>query len=126
MLNEQAMEMIKYYALQQKLQLQLNLQLQTRQKYITDNKECMNLKAHLLSINNEMLMDIGSATFINVRINDKNEIFVNIGLGFHLKMTRDEALEYIEARITKNNSKIENWSLLVAKTRLEIQNSVNL
>ena len=72
----------------------------------------------------DTLMDIGAAAFVSVRVHSLDEIFVSIGLGYHLEMNRAEALDYLKKRMSSREQKIEEISQSIAAVRVEIQDSV--
>ena len=47
------------------------------------------------------LVNIGSEVYAQAKAPERKHIFVNIGLGFHVEFTLDEALVYIEKKIKK-------------------------
>lgn len=44
--------------------------------------------------------DLGCNFYVNARVSDPSKIFVEVGLGFHLELTLDEALQFIDKRVT--------------------------
>jgi prefoldin alpha subunit len=51
------------------------------------------------------LVNLGSEFYVNAIVEDINYIFVNVGLGFHVQLSFDEALQFIEKK-RKNFIKI--------------------
>ena len=47
------------------------------------------------------LVNIGSEVYAQAKTPDRKLIFVNIGLGFHVEFTLDEALAFIDKKIKK-------------------------
>lgn len=47
------------------------------------------------------LVNIGSEIYVQAKAPERKHIFVNIGLGFHVEFTLDEALAFIEKKTKK-------------------------
>lgn len=47
------------------------------------------------------LVNVGSEVYAQAKAEDRNHIFVNIGMGFHVEFTLDEALEFIDKKLAK-------------------------
>lgn len=47
------------------------------------------------------LVNIGSEVYAQAKTPDRKHIFINIGLGFHVEFTLDEALAFIDKKIKK-------------------------
>lgn len=60
------------------------------------------------------LVNIGSEVFVQARAEDRNHIFINIGLGFHVEFTLDEAITYIDKRLSKLKSYSFFWIITIA------------
>ena len=60
------------------------------------------------------LVNIGSEVFVQARAEDRNHIFINVGLGFHVEFTLDEAITYIDKRLSKLKSYSCFWIITIA------------
>ena len=60
------------------------------------------------------LVNIGSEVFVQARAEDRNHIFINVGLGFHVEFTLDEAITYIDKRLSKLKSYSFFWIITIA------------
>ena len=47
------------------------------------------------------LVNLGSEVYAQAKAHDRNHIFVNIGLGFFVEFTLDEALAFIEKKLAQ-------------------------
>ena len=69
-------------------------------------------------------MNIGSSAFVNAEIPNLDHVYVNIGLGNHLEMSKQEAISYADNRIQLNSEKEQALSLAIAEKRVEIQDNL--
>ncbi|KAJ2486266.1 hypothetical protein EV174_001234, partial [Coemansia sp. RSA 2320] len=67
--------------------------------------EYLKLKTHIETIRTQGLdeletkVDLGSNFFVKAFVSDTTHIFVNVGYGFHLQMTLDEADSFIDEKV---------------------------
>ncbi|KAJ1827095.1 hypothetical protein LPJ70_007573, partial [Coemansia sp. RSA 2708] len=67
--------------------------------------EYLKLKTHIDSIRSQQLdeletkVDLGSNFYAKAFVPDTQYIFVNVGFGFHLQMSLDEADEFIDRKV---------------------------
>ena len=65
------------------------------------------------------LVNLGSEVYAQAKAQDRNHIFVNIGLGFFVEFTLDEALAFIEKKLAQLHAYVHdrevNCSDLVRK-----------
>eukprot|EP00123_Amoebidium_parasiticum_P022125 comp80525_c0_seq1/m.48352 comp80525_c0_seq1/g.48352 ORF comp80525_c0_seq1/g.48352 comp80525_c0_seq1/m.48352 type:complete len:149 (-) comp80525_c0_seq1:207-653(-) len=77
------------------------------------------------------MIDLGCNVFVQAKIPDTKMIYVNVGYGFHVEMTLDEALEFIEKktkqmikdtdRLTEQGNKIKAHIKMVLTALQELQ-----
>ena len=67
------------------------------------------------------LVNIGSEVFVQARAEDRNHIFINVGLGFHVEFTLDEAITYIDKRLSKLKSYSFFWIITIAIKKKKTQ-----
>ncbi|XP_014232965.1 protein UXT homolog [Trichogramma pretiosum] len=66
-------------------------------------------------------VDIGQNIFMQAQVDDASKIMLNVGLGYYVEFTLDEALVLIDVRIKIFNKQIENLKTEVAKTNAHIK-----
>mmetsp|Transcript_51535 Transcript_51535/g.129299 ORF Transcript_51535/g.129299 Transcript_51535/m.129299 type:complete len:136 (-) Transcript_51535:1104-1511(-) len=49
------------------------------------------------------LVDLGCQFYANARVPDASRVFVNVGLGFHVELTHEEALNFCSKKIESLN-----------------------
>ncbi|KAJ1753382.1 hypothetical protein LPJ79_000469 [Coemansia sp. RSA 1821] len=89
-----------------KLEPDLQQITQDRDALYNRMSEYLKLKTHIETIRNQGLeemetkVDLGSNFFAKAFVPDTKYMFVNVGFGFHLEMTLDEADEFIDRKIS--------------------------
>ncbi|KAJ2455761.1 hypothetical protein EV183_000608 [Coemansia sp. RSA 2336] len=89
-----------------KLEPDLQQITQDRDALYNRMSEYLKLKTHIETIRNQRLeemetkVDLGSNFFVKAFIPDTTYMYVNVGFGFHLQMTLDEADEFIDRKIS--------------------------
>lgn len=62
------------------------------------------------------MVDLGCNFYAHAKVEDPSMIFVAIGLGFHLEMRLDEAIEFIDGKVTRlaeRSSKLSDQAALI-------------
>jgi prefoldin alpha subunit len=110
------------------VKVELGQQLQNlllkRQEYYKIQLEQTKLENHLriLSENQTLktLMNIKSNFFMHCRVKDTSEIIMNVGLNYFVKVPLETAKVILERMKKENESKIQEITDKIAKTRAEM------
>ncbi|KAJ1850406.1 hypothetical protein LPJ73_003467 [Coemansia sp. RSA 2703] len=100
-------EVIKKYEdfITTRLKHDLEETLQVRDTIYSRTSEYLKLKTHIDAIRTQELeeletkVDLGSDFYVKAFIPDTSFIYVNIGFGFHLQMTLEEADAFIDEKV---------------------------
>ncbi|KAI9505968.1 hypothetical protein GGI25_001419 [Coemansia spiralis] len=91
--------------IQGKLEPDLQHVIEQRDAIYTRMSEYLKLKTHIDTIRTQKLeeletkVDLGSNFYVKAFVPDTQLLFVNIGFGFHLQMTLDEADAFIDDKV---------------------------
>ncbi|XP_061186557.1 protein UXT homolog [Saccostrea echinata] len=66
-------------------------------------------------------VDLGCNFYVQAHVPDASMIFVSVGYGFFLEMTHDEALAFIDKKVSIINDKIEVLTKDAAKIKAHIK-----
>ncbi|XP_050686295.1 protein UXT-like [Eriocheir sinensis] len=66
-------------------------------------------------------VDLGSNFYVQAHVPDPSRIYVNIGLGFHLELTLQEALSFIDKKLAILNEKVAESTKKSAKIKGQIR-----
>ncbi|XP_069178159.1 protein UXT [Procambarus clarkii] len=91
--------------------------------------DCINEVPHEEGLRTQV--DLGSNFYVQSHVPDVSRIYVNVGLGFHLELTLQEALTFIDKKLeilnaklsesTKKSSKIKGQIKFVCEAIRELQ-----
>jgi prefoldin subunit 5 len=91
--------------IEDRLKVDLKMIEEQTEKLLRQLSDYVNLKNNLLAIERNhlkklsTLIDIGGF-YVKTKIPDTSHVFVNVGLGFHVEFTLQEALAFIELKET--------------------------
>jgi prefoldin alpha subunit len=111
----------------EKLNVDLDLVLQQRDSFYEELSKYLELKNTIFMIKDHQLkemktmINLGSEFYAQARIPDTSKIVVNVGLGFHVDYTLDEALKFIDAKEIHLNSHVARLSNKANDIRSKIQ-----
>ncbi|KAG5460237.1 MAG: Prefoldin subunit-domain-containing protein [Olpidium bornovanus] len=66
------------------------------------------------------MVDVGSNFYVQAKIPDTRYIYVDVGYGFHVQLTLDEALAFIEKKEKHLEKRAEKFTKEAAKIRAHI------
>ncbi|XP_062600985.1 protein UXT homolog [Saccostrea cucullata] len=66
-------------------------------------------------------VDLGCNFYVQAHVPDASMIFVSVGYGFFLEMTHDEALSFIDKKVSIINDKIDVFTKDAAKIKAHIK-----
>ncbi len=69
----------------------------------------------------ETKVDLGCNFYVNARIEDTSKIFISIGYGFHLEMTFNEALKFIEKKVAMLQDQANVFTLKASDIKANIK-----
>ncbi|CAN6445381.1 unnamed protein product [Victoria cruziana] len=98
-----------------------------RDKVFAQQKVFSHLRKNIEALqNNEVaslrtLVNLGSEVYVQADIPDTRQIFIDIGLGFHVVLTWPEALEFIRIREVRLASQVEEYTRLIASIKAQIK-----
>uniref|UniRef100_A0A6V7L6C2 Uncharacterized protein n=1 Tax=Bracon brevicornis TaxID=1563983 RepID=A0A6V7L6C2_9HYME len=95
----------------------------------TEIAEFLQLKSIIITLKNtesseigfKTKIDLGNNFFIQANVNDPSHILIDIGLGYYVEFTLDDALKLIGVRIKLFESQINNLRREIAKTNAHIK-----
>jgi hypothetical protein len=67
------------------------------------------------------MFNLGSDFYVEAEIPDASRIFVNVGLGFHVEFTLEEALRFIESKEEFSNSYLQKLSEEAANIKVKMK-----
>ncbi|PKC58328.1 hypothetical protein RhiirA1_541144 [Rhizophagus irregularis] len=67
------------------------------------------------------MVDLGSNFYCQAKIPDTTYIYVNIGFGFHVQFTLDEAIEFINKKEILLQKKSDQYTQDIAKINAHIK-----
>ncbi|CAN6205961.1 unnamed protein product [Urochloa humidicola] len=69
----------------------------------------------------QSMVNIGSEVYMQAEVPDTRHIFVDIGLGFHVEFTWQEALQFISVREARLARQIDEYTHLIATIKAQIK-----
>ncbi|XP_008559225.1 protein UXT homolog [Microplitis demolitor] len=95
----------------------------------TDLAEFIQLKSLITTLKNNEFnesgfktkVDLGNNFFVQARVDDASKIFIDVGLGYYVEFSLDEALLLINVRIKLLELQINNLRKEIAKTNAHIK-----
>uniref|UniRef100_A0A453L373 Protein UXT n=5 Tax=Triticinae TaxID=1648030 RepID=A0A453L373_AEGTS len=67
------------------------------------------------------MVNLGSEVYMQAEVPDTKHIFVDIGLGFHVEFTWQEALQFISVREARLARQIDEYTHLIASIKAQIK-----
>uniref|UniRef100_M8BLC7 Protein UXT-like protein n=1 Tax=Aegilops tauschii TaxID=37682 RepID=M8BLC7_AEGTA len=67
------------------------------------------------------MVNLGSEVYMQAEVPDTRHIFVDIGLGFHVEFTWQEALQFISVREARLARQIDEYTHLIASIKAQIK-----
>ncbi|XP_021308053.1 protein UXT homolog isoform X1 [Sorghum bicolor] len=67
------------------------------------------------------MVNLGSEVYMQAEVPDTRHIFVDIGLGFHVEFTWQEALQFISVREARLTRQIDEYTHLIASIKAQIK-----
>ncbi|KAJ2841111.1 hypothetical protein J3B02_006045, partial [Coemansia erecta] len=87
----------------------------------------LKLKTHIDTIKSQDLkeletkIDLGSSFYVKAFVPDTKDIFVNVGFGFHLEMTLEEADAFIDEKVKDLEKLADKYTQEASEIRARIQ-----
>ncbi|CAG8569752.1 9338_t:CDS:2 [Paraglomus occultum] len=109
-----------------KLKIDLKTTLDLRDEVYEQLSEYLKLKRQIQLIQENSLhkmktmVDLGSNFYVHAKIPDTSYIYVNVGFGFHVQFTLDEAIEFINKKEKLLERKADQYSKTAAKINAHI------
>ncbi|KAI4989836.1 hypothetical protein ZWY2020_038199 [Hordeum vulgare] len=69
----------------------------------------------------QSMVNLGSEVYMQAEVPDTRHIFVDIGLGFHVEFTWQEALQFISVREARLARQIDEYTHLIASIKAQIK-----
>ncbi|KAJ2706178.1 hypothetical protein FB645_001814 [Coemansia sp. IMI 203386] len=101
--------------------------LEQRDIVYTRMTEYLKLKTHIDAIKTQDLkeletkVDLGSSFYVKAFVPDTKYLFVNVGFGFHLEMTLDEANKFIDEKVQSLEKLADKYTQEASEIRARIQ-----
>ncbi|KAJ1879240.1 hypothetical protein H4R99_006972 [Coemansia sp. RSA 1722] len=101
--------------------------LEQRDIVYTRMTEYLKLKTHVDAIKTQDLqeletkVDLGSSFYVKAFVPDTKYLFVNVGFGFHLEMTLDEANTFIDEKVQSLEKLADKYTQQASEIRARIQ-----
>ncbi|KAG2638134.1 protein UXT homolog [Panicum virgatum] len=98
-----------------------------RDKVFEQQKTFLDLKRNIenLEMNGvtsmRSMVNLGSEVYMQAEVPDTRHIFVDIGLGFHVEFTWQEALQFISVREARLARQIDEYTHLIASIKAQIK-----
>eukprot|EP00798_Chlamydomonas_sp_ICE-L_P016637 gene16637-22886_t len=105
----------------------LKKQLEIKGTWDAEINELEDLKSNIDSIKKEGLktiksqVELGADVFVQAKVADTSRIFINVGLGFHVECTLDEAPRVVDIRVQALQAKKDGALSQVAKIKAHIR-----
>ncbi|EGC30884.1 hypothetical protein DICPUDRAFT_83203 [Dictyostelium purpureum] len=127
-LQKERIESIKYYEefINDTLQVDLERVIGEREKIMENLENYLELKSNIELIEeNKMesmktMINLGSECYAKARVPDTKYIYVNIGLGVHVRYTLKEALNFIDEKESFLNTRIETLTKRINQVKTKI------
>ncbi|CAG8680187.1 16160_t:CDS:2 [Cetraspora pellucida] len=113
--------------LHEKLEPDLKNVWDLREKIYEETSDYMKLKNYIQLIkSNELkelktMVDLGSNFYAQAKIPDTTYIYVNVGFGFHVQLTLDEAIKYIDRKEKLLQRKSDQYTQDISKINAHIK-----
>ncbi|KAK1681765.1 hypothetical protein QYE76_042613 [Lolium multiflorum] len=98
-----------------------------RDKLFQQQKTFLDLKRNIENLEKNgvtsmrSMVNIGSEVYMQAEVPDTRHIFVDIGLGFHVEFTWQEALQFISVREARLARQIDEYTHLIAGIKAQIK-----
>ncbi|KAB8106203.1 hypothetical protein EE612_040437 [Oryza sativa] len=98
-----------------------------RDKVFQQQKTFLDLKRNIENLEKNgvtsmrSMVNLGSEVYAQAEVPDTRHIFVDIGLGFHVEFTWQEALQFISVRESRLARQIDEYTHLIASIKAQIK-----
>lgn len=98
-----------------------------RDKVFEQQKAFLDLKRNIENLQKNGItslrstVNLGSEVYAQAVVPDTRQIFVDIGMGFHVEFTWSEALEFISVKEARLARQIEEYTHLIANIKAQIK-----
>ncbi|RLN33140.1 hypothetical protein C2845_PM03G11820 [Panicum miliaceum] len=98
-----------------------------RDKVFEQQKTFLDLKRNIENLERNgvtsmrSMVNLGSEVYMQAEVPDTRHIFVDIGLGFHVEFTWQEALQFISVREARLVGQIDEYTHLIASIKAQIK-----
>lgn len=98
-----------------------------RNKVFEQQKTFLDLKRNIENLERNgvtsmrSMVNLGSEVYMQAEVPDTRHIFVDIGLGFHVEFTWQEALQFISVREARLTRQIDEYTHLIASIKAQIK-----
>ncbi|CAN6199672.1 unnamed protein product [Urochloa humidicola] len=98
-----------------------------RDKVFEQQKTFLDLKRNIENLERNgvtsmrSMVNLGSEVYMQAEVPDTRHIFVDIGLGFHVEFTWQEALQFISVRQARLARQIDEYTHLIASIKAQIK-----
>ncbi|CAN6205948.1 unnamed protein product [Urochloa humidicola] len=98
-----------------------------RDKVFEQQKTFLDLKRNIENLERNgvtsmrSMVNLGSEVYMQAEVPDTRHIFVDIGLGFHVEFTWQEALQFISVREARLARQIDEYTHLIATIKAQIK-----
>jgi len=98
-----------------------------RDKVFEQQKTFLDLKRNIENLERNgvtsirSMVNLGSEVYMQAEVPDTRHIFVDIGLGFHVEFTWQEALQFISVREARLARQIDEYTHLIASIKAQIK-----
>ncbi|KAG2601757.1 protein UXT homolog [Panicum virgatum] len=111
----------------QRLKPDLANAIKQRNKVFEQQKTFLDLKRNIENLERNgvtsirSMVNLGSEVYMQAEVQDTRHIFVDIGLGFHVEFTWQEALQFISVREARLARQIDEYTHLIASIKSQIK-----
>uniref|UniRef100_A0A0E0LKJ5 Protein UXT homolog n=1 Tax=Oryza punctata TaxID=4537 RepID=A0A0E0LKJ5_ORYPU len=92
-----------------------------RDKVFQQQKTFLDLKRNIENLEKNGVTSMRSMVNLGSEVPDTRHIFVDIGLGFHVEFTWQEALQFISVREARLARQIDEYTHLIASIKAQIK-----
>ncbi|PRP88498.1 prefoldin alpha subunit family protein [Planoprotostelium fungivorum] len=128
LLEERQKKILEYERfIDERLKVDLQQTLEIRDKIYDKLSQLVELRTKIQTVKEEKLsemktmINLGSEIYVQANVKDTSKIYVNVGLGFHVEYTLDEALDFISTREVLYNKRAEEVTQKAAKIKTQIK-----
>ncbi|RID53535.1 hypothetical protein BRARA_G00920 [Brassica rapa] len=99
----------------------------SRDKIFEEQKELSDLRKNIETLekngvnNLKTMVNLGSEVYMQAEVPDTRHIFMDVGLGFYVEFTRQEALDYIPKREELVKKQLEEVTKVIAQIKGRIK-----